>query len=95
MAAVRLSRLQKRIVRWLAADAKRTRGMITSSHPELVAALPSAKGNMQSQSPSLGDTGFDRDDPHARWENRKRLSDSSRSSEGPQLAGSDEEGETI
>ena len=46
MAAMRLSRLQKHILRWLAADAKRTRGMITSSHPELVAALPSAKGNL-------------------------------------------------
>ena len=45
MAAVRLSRLQTRILRWLAADEQRTRGMITSSHPELVAALPSAKGN--------------------------------------------------
>ena len=43
MAAVRLSRLQKRILRWLAADEQRTRGMITSSHPELAAALPSAK----------------------------------------------------
>ena len=46
MAAVRLSRLQTRILRWLAADEQRTRGMITSSHPELVAALPSAKGNI-------------------------------------------------
>jgi len=46
MAAVRLSRLQMRILRWLAADEQRTRGMITSSHPELVAALPSAKGNI-------------------------------------------------
>ena len=46
MAAVRLSRLQGQILRWLAADEQRTRGMITSSHPELVAALPSAKGNM-------------------------------------------------
>jgi len=46
MAAVRLSRLQKRMLRWLAADEQRTRGMITSSHPELVAALPSAKGNI-------------------------------------------------
>ena len=45
MAAVRLSRLQKPILRWLAAEAKRTRGMITSSQPELVAALPSAKGH--------------------------------------------------
>ena len=46
MAATRLSRLQKRILRWLAADNKRTRGMIASSHPELAAALPSAKGNI-------------------------------------------------
>ena len=46
MAARRLSRLQKDILRWLAADEKRSRGMITSSHPELVAALPSAKGNI-------------------------------------------------
>jgi hypothetical protein len=47
MAAVRLSRLQRQILRWLAADEQRTRGMITSSHPELVAALPSAKGNIR------------------------------------------------
>ena len=46
MAAVRLSRLQTRILRWLAADAQRTRGRITSSHPELGAALPRAKGNL-------------------------------------------------
>lgn len=45
MAAVRLSRLPTRILRWLAADEQRPRGMITSSHPELVAALPSAQGN--------------------------------------------------
>ena len=47
MAAVRLSRLQRQILRWLAADEQRTRGMITRSHPELVAALPSAKGNIR------------------------------------------------
>ena len=46
MAAVRLSRLQRQILRWLGADEPRTRGMITSSHPELVAALLSAKGNL-------------------------------------------------
>jgi hypothetical protein len=45
MAAVRLARLQKYILRWLAAAEKRTRGMITRSHLELVAALPRAKGN--------------------------------------------------
>jgi DNA-binding MarR family transcriptional regulator len=46
MATVRLSQLQRRILRWLAADEQRTRGMITSSHPELVAAVPSAQGNL-------------------------------------------------
>ena len=46
MAAVRLSRLQKRILQWLAADEQRTRRRMTSSYPELVAALPSAKGNL-------------------------------------------------
>ena len=46
MAAVRLSRLQTRSVRWLAAEERRTRGRITRSHPELVAARPSAKGNI-------------------------------------------------
>lgn len=45
MAAVRLSRLQQRILRWLAADEQRTKGMVSSSHPTLVSALPSAKGN--------------------------------------------------
>ena len=87
MAAVRLSRLQKRILRWLAADAKRTRGMITRSHPELVAALPSAKGNISHSLRRLETPGLDRDDPHARWENRKRLSDRRRSSEGPHTCG--------
>ena len=43
---MRLSRLQRQILRWLAADEQRTRGMSTRSHPELVAALPSAKGNI-------------------------------------------------
>ena len=46
MAAVRLSRLQTRRLRWLAADAQRTRRRMTRSHPERVAALPSAKGNI-------------------------------------------------
>src|SRR5262245_21929505 len=46
MAAVRLSRLQKQMLRWLAADEQRTRRIITRRHPELVAALSSAKGNI-------------------------------------------------
>jgi transposase/DNA-binding MarR family transcriptional regulator len=46
MAAQRLSRRQKHILQWLAADYQRTRGMITSSHQELVRALPGDKGNI-------------------------------------------------
>jgi hypothetical protein len=45
MTAVRLARLQRQIRRGLAADEPRTRGMSTRRPPELVAALPSAKGN--------------------------------------------------
>ena len=46
MATVRFSPLQRRMLRWLAADEQRTRGMMTRSHPELVAAVPSAQGNI-------------------------------------------------
>ena len=46
MAAQRLSRRQKRILQWVAADYQRTRGMITSSHQDLVCALPGDKGNI-------------------------------------------------
>jgi DNA-binding MarR family transcriptional regulator len=45
MAMQRLSRLQKRILEWLAADAQRTQGVILSSHEDLVKALPGDKGN--------------------------------------------------
>ena len=39
MIARRLSHLQKQILSWLWRDEQRSRGMIASSHPELVAAL--------------------------------------------------------
>jgi hypothetical protein len=45
MAARRLSRRQKRILQWLVADHQRTRGMITSSHQDLVRAWPGDKGH--------------------------------------------------
>jgi DNA-binding MarR family transcriptional regulator len=45
MTAARLSQLQKRILRWLATEHQRTKGMITSSHQELVHALQGDKGN--------------------------------------------------
>ena len=47
MAAQRLSRRHKRILQWLAADHQRTRGMIRSSHQDLVRALPGDKGNIR------------------------------------------------
>ena len=46
MAVARISQLQKQILRWLAADHRRTRGMMASSHQELVQALQGDKGNM-------------------------------------------------
>ena len=46
MAARRFSRLQKRLLAWLATDAQRTRGMISSRHADLVGALQGDKGNI-------------------------------------------------
>jgi DNA-binding MarR family transcriptional regulator len=46
MAARRLSRRQKHILQWVAADHRRTRGMVTSSHQDLVRAVPGDKGNL-------------------------------------------------
>ena len=47
MAAQRLSRRHKRILQWLAADYQHTRGLIRSSHQDLVRALPGDKGNIR------------------------------------------------
>jgi DNA-binding MarR family transcriptional regulator len=46
MVAQRLSRRQKRILQWLSTEHQRTRGMIRSSHQDLVRALPGDKGNI-------------------------------------------------
>ena len=46
MAAIRLSRLQKRILRRLAADYQRTNGGLASSHQELVVELQHDKGTL-------------------------------------------------
>jgi DNA-binding MarR family transcriptional regulator len=46
MAARRFSQLQKRLLAWLATDERRTRGVIASSHQELVGALQRDKGNI-------------------------------------------------
>ena len=58
MAAQRLSRRQKHILHWLAADHQRTRGMITSSHQDLVRALPGDKGNMSHSVQTLAARGL-------------------------------------
>jgi DNA-binding MarR family transcriptional regulator len=46
MAAIRLSRLQKHILRRLAADYQRTKGGLASRHQELVVELQHDKGNL-------------------------------------------------
>lgn len=46
MATWRCSRLQQRIMCWLATDHQRTRGMIVSSHEDLAKALAADKGNL-------------------------------------------------
>jgi DNA-binding MarR family transcriptional regulator len=46
MAAQRLSRLHRRILQWLAADHQRTKGVIVSSHGNLVHALKGDKGTI-------------------------------------------------
>jgi hypothetical protein len=42
----RVSRLQKRILRWLVADHRRTQGAISSSHDALVKAVDGDKSNI-------------------------------------------------
>jgi DNA-binding MarR family transcriptional regulator len=46
MAPERLSRLQRRILAWLAAEEQRTRGTMSASHEDLVHALAHDKGNL-------------------------------------------------
>ena len=49
MASERLSRLQRRILAWLLAEAQRTRGTMSASHPDLAQALVTQgfdKGNV-------------------------------------------------
>ena len=54
----RLSRLQQRSLRWLAADHQRTRGMIVRSHEDLVKALPADKGNLSHSLRTLEERGW-------------------------------------
>ena len=58
MVAVHLSQLQKRILRWLAADHHPTHGVIVSSREELVKALGGYKGNISRSLQTLASRGF-------------------------------------
>jgi DNA-binding MarR family transcriptional regulator len=58
MATSRLSHLQKRILRWLVADHHRTKGVILSSHEELVKALDEYKGNVSRSLQTLETRGW-------------------------------------
>lgn len=46
MAPARLSRLQRRILAWLLAEAERTRGPMAASHQDLVRAMAHHPGNL-------------------------------------------------
>jgi hypothetical protein len=46
MATQRLSRLPKRILQWFAADHQRTKGILLSSHAELVKTLQRDQGTI-------------------------------------------------
>jgi hypothetical protein len=58
MATQCLSRRQKHILHWCATDHQRTRGMITSSHQDLVRTLPGDKGNMSHSLQTLAARGL-------------------------------------
>jgi DNA-binding MarR family transcriptional regulator len=58
MAMRRVSRLQKRILRWLAADHRRTQGGTTSSHYDLVKALGGDKSNISHSLRTLEERGW-------------------------------------
>jgi len=61
MAAERLSRLQRRILTWLAAEDQRTRGTMAASHQDLVQALVARghdKGNLSTSLKGLAAKGL-------------------------------------
>jgi hypothetical protein len=58
MAHARLSRLQRRILAWLAAEEQRTRGTMAASHQDLVRALAADKGNVSRSLMRLEDRGL-------------------------------------
>ena len=66
MAATRLSQLQKRLLRWLATEVQRTKGVVASRRQELVCALKGDKGAYP-EPPHLGHAGRACHGPLGRW----------------------------
>ena len=58
MAMRRVSRLQKRILRWLVADSHRTQGGASSSHYDVVKALGRDKSNISHSLRTLEERGL-------------------------------------
>ena len=58
MATQRVSRLQKQMLRWLLTDHQCTRGVLASSHEELVKALGGDKGNLSHSLRTLAARGW-------------------------------------
>jgi DNA-binding MarR family transcriptional regulator len=58
MVTARLSQVQKRILRWLAAAHHRTHGVIVRSHEELVKAIGGYKGKISRSLQTLERRGF-------------------------------------
>ena len=58
MAMQHLSRLQQCILGWLATDTQRTKGLILSSHEDLVRALPGDNGNIRRSLQTLAARGW-------------------------------------
>ena len=67
MARRRVSRLQKRILRLLVAEQRRTRGGAASSHYELVKALGGDKGNISHSLRTLEERGMAHHPSHTWW----------------------------
>ncbi len=58
MAATRLSPLQKRVLRWLATDAQRTKGVVASSRQALGCARKGGKGHSRDGRRTLATRGW-------------------------------------
>ena len=85
MAAQRFSRVQKRLLTWLAADHHRTRGVTASSHQEVVQALSRDKSNISHSLQTLEARGSAGHRPLTRWPSPIRQADDGRAKKGPEI----------